>query len=78
MKEKKLNVSLESIIAHLPGHVYWLDRNNIFLGSNDLQAKAAGFENGYEIIGKSKQTQLFETKKNYINHHVRIILKHHL
>lgn len=53
MKEKKLNVSLESIIAHLPGHVYWLDRNNVFLGSNDLQAKAAGFENRYEIIGKS-------------------------
>ncbi|HXH55614.1 MAG TPA: hypothetical protein VNK03_07740, partial [Gammaproteobacteria bacterium] len=53
MEGKKLNVSLESIIAHLPGHVYWLDRNNVFLGSNDLQAKAAGFENRYEIVGKS-------------------------
>ncbi|HQW57401.1 MAG TPA: PAS domain-containing sensor histidine kinase [Gammaproteobacteria bacterium] len=53
MKENKLNVPLESIIAHLPGHVYWLDRNNIFLGSNDLQAKAAGFKNRHEIVGKS-------------------------
>ncbi len=53
MKRNKLNVSLGSIIAHLPGHVYWLDRNNVFLGSNDLQAKSAGFKHGYELVGKS-------------------------
>ncbi len=53
MKEKKLNVPLESIIAHLPGYVYWLDRKNVFLGSNESQAKAAGFGNRHEIVGKT-------------------------
>jgi two-component system aerobic respiration control sensor histidine kinase ArcB len=31
----------ENIIALMPGHVYWMDKNNVFLGCNDLQAKAA-------------------------------------
>ena len=53
MQKNQLSVSLEDIVAQLPGHVYWLDRNNIFLGSNDVQAIAAGFKNRYEIVGKS-------------------------
>ncbi len=46
-------IALENIIANLPGHVYWQDRNNIFLGCNELQAKAAGLKSSFEIIGKS-------------------------
>ena len=34
---------LEDIIAGMPGHVYWTDKNGVYLGCNDLQAKAAGF-----------------------------------
>ncbi|KTD38684.1 PAS domain-containing hybrid sensor histidine kinase/response regulator [Legionella oakridgensis] len=43
----------ESIIALMPGHVYWLDRNNVFLGCNDLQAKNAQLNSREEIVGKT-------------------------
>ena len=67
MKDNKFNVSLESIIAHLPGHVYWLDQNNVFLGSNDLQAKAAGFENRHEMIGKSNYDMSWRDQADALN-----------
>ncbi|MBL7525069.1 response regulator [Legionella sp. 30cs62] len=43
----------ESIIAFMPGHVYWLDRNNVFLGCNDLQAKNACLNSRKDIVGKT-------------------------
>ncbi len=67
MKKNKLNVSLESIIAHLPGHVYWLDRDNVFLGSNDLQAKTAGFKNRHEIVGKSNYEMPWREQADALN-----------
>lgn len=42
---------LDSIIALLPGHVYWLDRNNILRGCNDLQAEAVNRARD-ELVGK--------------------------
>ena len=42
---------LDSIIALLPGHVYWLDRNNILRGCNDLQAEAVN-RSRHELVGK--------------------------
>ncbi len=44
--------NLESIIALLPGHVYWLDRNNVFQGCNNLQAEAAKLPSRQAIVGK--------------------------
>lgn len=67
MKKNKLNVSLESIIAHLPGHVYWLDRNNVFLGSNELQAKFAGFKDRHEIVGKSNYDMPWREQADVLN-----------
>lgn len=43
----------ESILALMPGHVYWLDRNNVFLGCNDAQAKDACLNSRKEIVGKT-------------------------
>ncbi|KTC95576.1 ATP-binding protein [Legionella feeleii] len=43
----------EGIIALMPGHVYWLDRNNVFLGCNDLQAKNAHLSSRKDIVGKT-------------------------
>lgn len=43
----------ESIIAFMPGHVYWLDKNNVFLGCNDIQAKDAYLNSRKEIVGKT-------------------------
>ena len=41
---------LENIIAEMPGHVYWKDRNGVYLGCNDSQAKFLGFSSGKEIV----------------------------
>jgi two-component system aerobic respiration control sensor histidine kinase ArcB len=43
---------LESIIALLPGHVYWLDRENVLQGCNNLQAEFANLPSRRAIVGK--------------------------
>ncbi|MES2203879.1 MAG: PAS domain-containing protein, partial [Pseudomonadota bacterium] len=43
---------LESIIALMPGHIYWCDRNNVYQGCNDLQAKNAGLSSRFDMFGK--------------------------
>ncbi|MSP53365.1 MAG: response regulator [Gammaproteobacteria bacterium] len=43
---------LENLIAAMPGHVYWLDKNNVYLGCNDNQARTAGLSSRHEIVGK--------------------------
>lgn len=48
-----LTVDLEDVINSLPGHIYWLDRNNVFLGCNDLQAKTAGLASRHDIVGRT-------------------------
>ena len=55
MKHKHfmLQNTFDSIISRLPGHVYWLDKHNVWLGCNDAQAKDAGYSSPEEIIGKT-------------------------
>ncbi len=43
----------EYIIDHMPGHVFWLDRNLRYRGSNILHARNAGFSNPKDIIGRT-------------------------
>jgi two-component system, OmpR family, aerobic respiration control sensor histidine kinase ArcB len=43
---------LENIIALMPGHVYWVDREGVYQGCNDEQAKSAGLAARENIIGK--------------------------
>ncbi|CBJ12910.1 putative sensory histidine-kinase / response regulator [Legionella longbeachae NSW150] len=45
--------TLENIIAHMPGHVYWKDKNGVYQGCNNLQAQSAGLQFGYEVVGKT-------------------------
>ncbi len=61
-KQEKAELTLESIIANLPGHVYWVDTNNCFLGCNDQQAKAFGLQSTNQIIGLSVSS--FQTSEN--------------
>lgn len=44
---------LQAIIENLPGHVYWLDKDNVYLGCNELQAKYFGLKSPEAIIGKN-------------------------
>jgi signal transduction histidine kinase len=40
-------------VNHLPGHVYWKNKEGIYLGCNYRQAISLGFKNPTEIIGKT-------------------------
>lgn len=42
---------LEKIIACMPGNVYWLDKNSVFLGCNNNVAKMLGLRSRTDIIG---------------------------
>ncbi|MGD9152680.1 MAG: PAS domain-containing protein [Gammaproteobacteria bacterium] len=44
--------TLENIIAVMPGNVYWLDKNGVYLGCNDNQAKLIGLASRKDIVGK--------------------------
>ncbi len=41
----------EDILSLMPGHVYWLDRNNVYLGCNEIQAKQARLSSRQQIVG---------------------------
>lgn len=50
---KRIKLTLENIIANMPGHVYWKDINGVYLGCNDLQARSLNMKHGHELIGKT-------------------------
>jgi len=41
------------ILNSIPQSIFWKDRNSIYLGSNKVFAKEAGFEDPEQLIGKS-------------------------
>lgn len=57
-KDKKIHfleeqiAYLENIIALIPGHLYWLDKNYICQGCNDELLQTTGLKTKSEIIGK--------------------------
>ncbi len=57
----------ENIISLMPGHVYWQDTNNIFLGCNDLQAKNANFKSRDEIVGKTNFDMIWKDQAEHLN-----------
>lgn len=44
---------IEKVMNLLPTHVYWKDKNFIYLGCNDKQAETLGLKNPEEIVGKT-------------------------
>jgi two-component system, OmpR family, aerobic respiration control sensor histidine kinase ArcB len=49
---------LESIIACMPGNVYWMDTNSVYLGCNDNVAKMLGMKSRKEIVGKTYEDMM--------------------
>lgn len=56
---KKINSErleiLENVIALMPEHVYWVNREGVYMGCNDNQAKSAGLHSRKEIVGKTNK-----------------------
>jgi PAS domain-containing protein len=44
---------LQGIIEKLPCHIYWVNRDNAYLGCNEVQAKDIGLQSRDEIVGKT-------------------------
>ena len=53
MKDELSEIILESILYYMPSHVYWKDRDGIYLGCNKRQAQTLGFEDSSGLIGKT-------------------------
>lgn len=51
---------LDEIIAIMPGHVYWKDRNCVLQGCNELQAKDSGLSSRKLIVGKTAYDLLLQ------------------
>ena len=60
---KNYNINLEEILSLSSIYFYWLDKNNIYNGCNDLYAKFVGLNSKSEIIGK-KNSDLPCNKNN--------------
>lgn len=43
----------ERLLAAIPIHLYWIDRNGVYMGCSDLQAKSIGLKSTNEIVGKT-------------------------
>ncbi|MCW8398044.1 ATP-binding protein [Legionella sp. PATHC038] len=57
----------ENIIALMPGHVYWLDKNNVFLGCNDAQAASARLRSRKDIVGKTNYDMPWKDQAEELN-----------
>lgn len=55
LQAKRANIYLENIIANLPGQVYWKDKDHVYLGCNENNAKLMGFSSPREFIGKTPE-----------------------
>jgi nitrogen-specific signal transduction histidine kinase len=61
LKENSLHLEFENagswmfqyIIEKLPAHIYWLNRENVYLGCNKVQAKDLKLKSTKEIFGKT-------------------------
>lgn len=47
------DVILENLLANIPGHVYWKNKQGLYLGCNDKQAQSLGFLQGSDVVGKT-------------------------
>lgn len=55
LSEEKENIekTLDNIISDMPGHVYWKNKEGVYLGCNEKQARSLGLQSAKEIIGKT-------------------------
>lgn len=65
----------EDIVAILPGHVYWKDKNGVFLGCNLEQARDAGFKTQEEMLGKTDFDMPWYIQAEYLQETDRKIMK---
>lgn len=58
---------LDNILASVPGHVFWMDRNNVYLGCNRAMAESGHLSSRAEIIGKTNRELPWQDAANAID-----------
>ncbi|MCX7115084.1 MAG: response regulator [Gammaproteobacteria bacterium] len=66
-KFKSMKHHYESILAVMPGHIYWLDKHNRYLGCNDAQAKNIKLASKEDIVGKTNEDFLPADQAEHLN-----------
>jgi len=61
---RKNEALLTNVLATIPYHVFWKDRDSRFLGCNQRFAEAAGLNHPVEIIGKSDYDLLWSRQES--------------
>ncbi|MCX7115281.1 MAG: ATP-binding protein [Gammaproteobacteria bacterium] len=51
--KETVEIVLSNIVANMPGHVYWKNKEGVYLGCNDRQARSLGFSDASMLIGKT-------------------------
>lgn len=57
-----------NILACMPGLVYWLDKDNIYQGCNDLLAQTIGLTSKKEIIGKTNKKLIWKNQAEELDY----------
>ena len=64
----------ENILACMPGLVYWLNNENVYLGCNDTLAQTIGLTSKKEIIGKTNDEMPWKDQAEEMNHFNTMIM----
>ncbi len=57
----------EHLLSMMPGHVYWADKNNVYLGCNNEQAECLCLEHSNDIAGKTSRDFFDQKTADIIN-----------
>lgn len=57
----------DDIMNHIPGHVYWLNKNNVYVGCNTEHAIHVGLQNRKDIVGKTNFDMPWKEKAEEVN-----------
>jgi two-component system, OmpR family, aerobic respiration control sensor histidine kinase ArcB len=52
-KQQETELYLTNVLALMPSHIYWMDKDGRILGCNDQQAQSFGLKNAEELKGKN-------------------------
>ena len=64
---KKENATLQNVIAHLPGNIFWMDETGNILGINKNNALIFGYASPEEVLGKNLNELIGNSLTNKLN-----------
>lgn len=66
---------LESILAAIPGEIYWKDMNGVYQGCSDAQIKLSGCSKASEVIGKTDYELAWKNSADQLRRNDLLVIK---